>query len=128
MTAQLDGFIASLALALKTLPTDAGRRNFLGHAYKELVGYDPFEDDPSQTVDEITALYCGVAFEHAQPVDEGTHTLALVIKGFDDDQSGGVGVQSKGEEGSSPARICMKCGTIGSLADFPILDSLREPD
>lgn len=56
----MTAFIASLTLALQTLPTDAGRRNFLGHAYKELVGYDPFEDDPNQTVEEITELYCGV--------------------------------------------------------------------
>lgn len=36
----------------------------LGAAYKELVGYDPFEDDPSQTVEEVRELLLGVAKEH----------------------------------------------------------------
>ncbi|TPN04489.1 hypothetical protein [Mesorhizobium sp. B2-1-2] len=59
----MNAFVASLMCALQTLPTEAGRRNFLGHAYRELVGYDPFEDDPSQTVDQIAELYCGVVAE-----------------------------------------------------------------
>lgn len=43
--------------------TDAVMRHGLGQAYKALVGYDPFEDDPSQTVAEVQELLAGVAAE-----------------------------------------------------------------
>lgn len=39
-------------------------RHGIGTAYKALVGYDPFEDDPSQTLEEVTELFAGVLAEH----------------------------------------------------------------
>lgn len=56
-TVILDGAVDLHAL------TEAVMRHGLGQAYKALVGYDPFEDDPSQTVAEVQALLAGVAAE-----------------------------------------------------------------
>lgn len=36
----------------------------VGKAYKAVVGYDPFEDDPSQTLEEVTEMLAGVIAEH----------------------------------------------------------------
>lgn len=44
--------------------TEAVMRHSLGGAYKALVGYDPFEDDPTQTVEGVRDLLNGVAQEH----------------------------------------------------------------
>ncbi|RWE37429.1 hypothetical protein [Mesorhizobium sp.] len=56
-------FIASIRIALLTLPTYEARKSFIGHAYKELVGYDPFEDDATMSLADGVALYCGVVAE-----------------------------------------------------------------
>jgi hypothetical protein len=50
----------SIRVGLAALPHDEARRAFLGKAYEELVGYNPFVDDPLQTVEGVTDLYCGV--------------------------------------------------------------------
>ncbi len=52
--------VKALIAGLSTLPDDAARRAFLGTAYTALVGYDPFEDDPRQTIEEIAELFIGV--------------------------------------------------------------------
>lgn len=55
---QLEGGLDTDALSLAIM------RHGVGTAYKALVGYDPFEDDPSQTLEEVVELFAGVAAEH----------------------------------------------------------------
>lgn len=54
----------TLNAGLAALNDDDARRAFLGAAYAELVGYDPFEDDAAATISDIAELLCGVMAEH----------------------------------------------------------------
>lgn len=42
----------------------------VGKAYKVIVGYDPFEDDPTQTLEEVTQLLGEVIVEHQRAAEE----------------------------------------------------------
>jgi hypothetical protein len=54
----------TLNAGLAALADDNARRAFLGAAYTELVGYDPFDDDAAATIADVAELLCGVMAEH----------------------------------------------------------------
>ncbi|UUV44846.1 hypothetical protein RCRUDOLPH_79 [Rhodobacter phage RcRudolph] len=58
----LDGQVDLDALTIAIM------KHGVGTAYKAVVGYNPFEDDPSQTLQEVTELLAGVIAE-AQAAD-----------------------------------------------------------
>lgn len=53
-----------LAAMCSRLADDAAQRSFLGKAYADLVGYDPFADDVAATVESVADLYVDVLVEH----------------------------------------------------------------
>lgn len=56
--------LETLNAGLAALNDDDARRAFLGAAYAELVGYDPFDDDAAATIADVASLLCGVMVEH----------------------------------------------------------------